>query len=38
MNVFTVADEPEAAVKIIVDFREAKGRVGIELPSGMKKT
>jgi len=37
MNVFTVADEPEAAVKIIVDFREAKGRVGIELPSGMKK-
>jgi len=38
MNVFTVVDEPEAAVKIIVDFKEAKGRVGIELPTGMKKT
>lgn len=37
MNVFTVVDEPEAAVKIIVDFRKAKGRVGIELPAGMKK-
>jgi uncharacterized protein (TIGR00730 family) len=38
MDVFTVVDEPQAAVKIIVDFREAKGRVGIELPPGMKKT
>jgi hypothetical protein len=36
--VFTVVDEPKDAVKIIVDFREAKGRVGIELPSEMKKT
>jgi len=38
LNVFTVVDEPEAAVKVIVDFKEAKGRVGIDLPSGMKKT
>ena len=38
MNVFTVVDDPEAATKIIVDFKEAKGRVGIELPTGMKKT
>jgi uncharacterized protein (TIGR00730 family) len=38
LNVFTVVDEPKDAVKIIVDFREAKGRVGIELPSEMKKT
>jgi len=38
MDVFTVVDEPEAAVKIIVDFKEAKGPVGIELPPGMKKT
>jgi len=38
MDVFTVVDEPEAAVKIIVDFKESKGRVGIELPPGMKKT
>ncbi len=37
MDVFTVVDEPEAATKIIVDFKEAKGRVGIELPPGMKK-
>jgi len=37
MDVFTVVDEPEAAVKIIVDFKEAKGPVGIELPPGMKK-
>ena len=26
-----------AAVKIIVDFKEAQGRVGIELPPGMRK-
>jgi uncharacterized protein (TIGR00730 family) len=38
MAVFTVVDEPEAAVKIIVDFRESEGRGGIYLPSGMKKT
>jgi len=37
LNVFTVVDEPEAAVKIIVDFKEAEGRVGIDLPSEMKK-
>ena len=37
MDVFTVVDEPKAAVKIIVDFKEAKGHVGIELPPGMKK-
>jgi len=38
LNVFTVLDDPRAAVKIIVDFREAQGRVGIELPAGMKKS
>jgi len=38
MNVFTVVDEPRAAAEIIVDFREAQGRVGIELPTGMKKS
>ena len=37
LNVFTVVDEPCAAAKIIVDFREAQGRFGIELPTGMKK-
>jgi len=38
MNVFTVVDDPQAAAKIIVDFREAQGPAGIELPTGMKKT
>lgn len=38
MNVFTVVDDPRAAAEIIVDFREAQGRVGIELPTGMKKS
>ena len=37
LNVFTVLDDPQAAVKIIVGFREAQGPVGIELPTGMKK-
>ncbi len=38
MNVFTVVDEPNVAAEIIVDFRKAHGRVGIELPAGMKKS
>jgi uncharacterized protein (TIGR00730 family) len=38
LSVFTVVDEPEAATKIIVDFKEAEGRAGLDLPSGMKKT
>ncbi len=37
LDVFTVVDEPQAAVKVIVDFREARGPAGIELPPGMKK-
>ncbi|UCF00227.1 MAG: TIGR00730 family Rossman fold protein [Planctomycetota bacterium] len=37
MDVFTLVDKPEEAVKIIVDFREAKGRGGLELPPGMRK-
>jgi len=36
MNVFTVVDEPKAAVKIIVDFKKSQGRSGLVLPSGMK--
>ena len=31
MNVFTVVDEPEAATKIIVDFRDGKGRGGLNV-------
>ena len=37
MDVFTVVDEPKVAAKIIVDFKEAKGRGGLDLPNGMKK-
>ena len=37
MDVFTVVDKPEEAIKIIVDFRESEGHSGIELPEGMKK-
>ena len=36
-NVFTVVDEPAAVTKIIVDFKEAKGHGGLDLPPGMKK-
>ena len=38
LDVFTIVDDPHAAVKILVDFKEAQGRVGIELPAGMRKT
>jgi len=37
MKIFTAVDDPEVAVKIIVDFRDAKGRGGLDLPSGMRK-
>jgi len=37
MDVFTVVDEPAEATKIIVDFRESQGRIGLDLPLGMKK-
>jgi len=37
LDVFTLVDKPEDATKIIVDFREARGRSGLDLPSGMKK-
>ena len=37
IDVFTVLDDPKAAVKVITDFREAQGTAGIELPAGMKK-
>jgi uncharacterized protein (TIGR00730 family) len=37
LDVFTVVDDPKAAVKIIVNFKKARGRIGLDLPSGMKK-
>ncbi len=37
MDVFTMVDEPEAAVEIIANFRESERPFGMELPGGMKK-
>jgi len=37
LDVFTVVDEPKAAVEIIANFRESERPVGMELPGGMKK-
>jgi len=37
LNVFTMADDVQTAVKIIVDFTEGPGQSGITLPNGMKK-
>ena len=36
LNVFTVVDEPQEAVRIITDFRK-QGRGGLSLPAGMKR-
>jgi uncharacterized protein (TIGR00730 family) len=36
MNVFTVVDTPEDAAKIIIDYKQASGRGGLFLPSGMR--
>ncbi|HUV66531.1 MAG TPA: TIGR00730 family Rossman fold protein [Sedimentisphaerales bacterium] len=38
LDVFTMADDVQTAVKIILDFKKGPGRSGIELPGGMKKT
>jgi uncharacterized protein (TIGR00730 family) len=37
LDVFTVVDDPQAAVKIIVDFKEAHGTTGLTMPPGIKK-
>lgn len=37
MDVFTIVDDPEAAVKIIVDFKEGPKQSGLDMPPGMKK-
>jgi uncharacterized protein (TIGR00730 family) len=37
LNVFTMVDDVQTAVKIIKDFKEGPSRHGIELPPGMKK-
>jgi uncharacterized protein (TIGR00730 family) len=37
LDFFKIIDEPQLATKIIVDFKEANGRSGLDLPRGMKK-
>lgn len=37
MDVFTVVDDPRAAVKIMVDFKESTKQSGLDMPPGMKK-
>lgn len=37
MDVFTMVDDVQTAVKIIKDFKDSPSRHGIDLPSGMKK-
>ncbi len=37
MDVFTVADDPDTAVRIIVDFKKAQGQSGIVLPPGVTR-
>jgi uncharacterized protein (TIGR00730 family) len=38
LQVFTILDDPKEAAKIIINFKESEGRVGIELPPGMKRS
>lgn len=35
LRVFTIVDEPEAATKIITDFRDSQGKGGLQLPPGI---
>lgn len=37
LSVFTVQDDPDAAVRIIVEFKRAQGRGGLAMPPGMKR-
>jgi len=36
LEVFTMVDEPQEAVKIITDFRKSRGHIGLDLPAGVK--
>lgn len=38
IDVFTVVDDPKVATRILMDFKNSRGQVGIDLPSGMRKT
>lgn len=36
LRVFTIVDSPEAATKIITDFRDSQGKGGLQLPPGIR--
>ncbi len=38
LHVFSILDDPDVAVKIIVDFKEKQGTSGLVMPPGMKKS
>ncbi|MBM4024508.1 MAG: TIGR00730 family Rossman fold protein [Planctomycetes bacterium] len=38
LDVFTVQDDPDEAVRIIVEFKEKQGRGGLAMPPGMRKS
>jgi hypothetical protein len=37
LDVFTVQDDPDEAVRIIVEFKETQGRPGVAMPPGVTK-
>lgn len=37
LHAFTLLDDPDAAVRIIIDFKERQGPGGLSMPPGMKK-
>jgi len=36
LDVYTIADDPKTAVKIITDFRDKQGKSGLAMPPGMR--
>ena len=38
MDVFSIVDDPEAAAKILVDFRKENGKSGLQEPNGIRKS
>lgn len=38
LDVFTVQDDPDEAVRVIVEFKEGRGRAGITMPPGVTKS
>lgn len=38
LDVYTIVDDPKAAVRIIVDFKESPKQSGLDMPPGMKNS